>query len=163
MNRRKKKPTTPPSRSKRACSSGQILKTARKNRTVFLVAPRDRLIVPAEAVRLARKLITDPYKEHFIAIYLSARNDAIKTELVSLGTLNASIVHPREVFRPAIMCHACAIIVLHNHPSGDVSPSESDLELTKRLKNAGQLLGIEVLDHVIFTSGKNFYSLNDAR
>ncbi|MFH0892478.1 MAG: JAB domain-containing protein [Candidatus Falkowbacteria bacterium] len=163
MNRRKKKPATPPSRLKRPCSSGQILKTARKNRTVFLVAPRDRLIAPAEAVRLARKLVTDPYKEHFIAIYLSARNDVVKTELVSLGTLNASIVHPREVFRPAIMSRACAIIVLHNHPSGDVSPSESDLELTKRLKNAGQLLGIEVLDHVIFEKGDRFYSFENKK
>ncbi|MFH0892785.1 MAG: JAB domain-containing protein [Candidatus Falkowbacteria bacterium] len=114
-----------------------------------------------EAVRLAKKLILDKHKEHFIAIYLNARNDAIKTELVSLGTLNASIVHPREVFRPAIKYRACTIIVLHNHPSGDVSPSESDLELTKRLKNAGQLLGIEVLDHVVFCAGKNFYSINN--
>jgi len=113
-----------------------------------------------EAVRLARKLIIDPHKEHFIAIYLNARNDAIKTELVSLGTLNASIVHPREVFRPAIMSRASSIIVLHNHPSGDVSPSESDIELTKRLKNAGQLLGIEVLDHVVFCAGRKYYSFN---
>ncbi|OGF25097.1 hypothetical protein A2303_05745 [Candidatus Falkowbacteria bacterium RIFOXYB2_FULL_47_14] len=80
--------------------------------------------------------------EHFIAIYLSARHGVIKTELVSLGTLTASIVHPHEVFRPAIMSRASSIIALHNHPSGDVSPSESDIELTKRLKNAGPVLSL---------------------
>lgn len=116
-----------------------------------------------EAVRLAKKLIRDKYKEHFIAIYLNSRNDVIKTELVSMGTPNANIVHPREVFRPAILTRACAIIVLHNHPSNVPEPSESDVEVTKRLTEAGKLLGIDLLDHVIFTSGKNFYSINDRK
>ena len=89
--------------------------------------------------------------EHFIAIYLSARHGVIKTELVSLGTLTASIVHPHEVFRPAIMSRASSIIALHNHPSGDPEPSEDDLLLTKKLVESGKILGIEVTDHVIVT------------
>jgi DNA repair protein RadC len=114
------------------------------------------MISTREAVRLAKKLIRDRYKEHFIAIYLNSRNEVIKTELVSMGTLNANLVHPREVFRPALICRACGVIVLHNHPSNVPDPSESDVEVTKRLTEAGKLLGIDLLDHVVFTSRKNF-------
>ncbi|MCK5320357.1 DNA repair protein RadC, partial [Candidatus Parcubacteria bacterium] len=91
-------------------------------------------------------------KEHFAVLYLNARNQLIHKETISIGTLNASLVHPREVFKPAIEHLAASIIVAHNHPSGGCEPSEADLELTKRLRGAGKLLGIEVVDHVIISS-----------
>ena len=99
-------------------------------------------------------------KEHFYVYYLDTRNNIIKKELVSLGSLNASIVHPREVFEPAIR-HLCAHIILsHNHPSGDSTPSEADILVTKKLQSAGKILDIEVLDHVIVCE-KDFTSLKE--
>jgi DNA repair protein RadC len=101
-------------------------------------------------------------KEHFVALYLNARNQLIHKETVSIGTLNASLIHPREVFKSAIDCLAASVILAHNHPSGSAEPSEDDSEVTKRLKEAGKILGIEVLDHVILT--KNAYlSLKEKR
>lgn len=96
-------------------------------------------------------------KEYFLALYLNARNVLIHEETVSIGSLNANIVHPREVFRPAIVNSAAAVILVHNHPSGDISPSQEDLRLTARLVEAGRLIGIEVLDHLIITE-KSFMS-----
>ena len=90
-------------------------------------------------------------KEHFVVLYLNARNQLIHKETISIGTLNASLVHPREVFKPAIEYLAASIIVAHNHPSGGVEPSEADVMLTGRLSDAGKLLGIEVVDHLVVT------------
>ncbi len=91
-------------------------------------------------------------KEHFMALYLNARNQLIHKETISIGTLNASLVHPREVFKPAIDHLACSIIVAHNHPSGKCEPSEADQALTKKLEEAGKLIGIDLLDHIIITA-----------
>jgi DNA repair protein RadC len=91
-------------------------------------------------------------KEHFVVFYLDTRNQEIKREIISIGTLNESLVHPREVFEGAIKHNAAAIIVAHNHPSGSIDPSEDDVEITKRLVHAGRLLDIRVLQHVIVTS-----------
>lgn len=91
-------------------------------------------------------------KEHFIALYLDARNQLIHEEIISVGTLNASLVHPREVFKHAISRPCASIIVAHNHPSGGTEPSEADVMLTGRLVDAGKLLGIEIADHLIITS-----------
>lgn len=110
------------------------------------------------AIERAKKEIQTYNKEHFIAIYLDARLKMKYCELISLGTINANLVHPREVFNPAIKKLACSIIVLHNHPSGELDPSEADRELTKRLAEAGRLLGIELQDHIIFDRGEKFYS-----
>ena len=90
-------------------------------------------------------------KEHFVVLYLNARNQLIYKETISIGTLNASLVHPREVFKPAIDHLAASIIVAHNHPSGGCEPSEADIMLTGRLSDAGKLLGIEVVDHLVIT------------
>jgi len=90
-------------------------------------------------------------KEHFVALYLNARNQLIYKEAISIGTLNASLIHPREVFKSAIDHLAASILVAHNHPSGSLEPSEDDLAVTKRLQEAGKILGIEVVDHVIVT------------
>lgn len=90
-------------------------------------------------------------KEHFIVFYLDTRNNEIKRETVSIGTLNYNLVHPREVFEPAVRNLAASVVVAHNHPSSCLEPSDEDLSLTKRLCQAGKLLGIEVMDHVIVT------------
>ncbi len=96
-------------------------------------------------------------KEHFFVFYLDTKNQEISTELISVGTLNASLVHPREVFEPAVKHLAAQIIVAHNHPSGNLEPSEDDIELTQRLIKAGEILGIDLLDHVI-VSKNGYYS-----
>ena len=91
-------------------------------------------------------------KEHFVVLYLNARNQLIHKETISIGTLNASLVHPREVFYPAIEHLAASIIVAHNHPSGGTEPSSADDKLAERLRNAGKLLGIELKDSIIITN-----------
>lgn len=90
-------------------------------------------------------------KEHFVGLYLNARHELIHKEIVSIGTVNASIVHPRDVFAPALLHNAVALIVAHNHPSGDATPSPEDNDVTHRLKEAGRLLGISVREHIIIT------------
>ncbi len=91
-------------------------------------------------------------KEHFCVFFLDTQNKILGKETVSIGTLNASLIHPRETFRTAILKNSASVIVVHNHPSGSLEPSDEDLAVTKRLKDAGKLLGIELLDHVIVTA-----------
>ena len=88
-------------------------------------------------------------REHFVGFYLNSRNQVLRREIISIGSLNASIVHPREVFIPALAVSAASLILAHNHPSGDPSPSEEDLAITRRITESGRLLGIELLDHVV--------------
>lgn len=95
------------------------------------------------------KDLRDHKKEHFIIFYLDSRNQEIKREIISVGSLNANLVHPREVFEPAVRHLAAQIVLAHNHPSGDPEPSEDDLEITKRLTESGKILGIEIVDHII--------------
>lgn len=97
------------------------------------------------------KDIRDNKKEHFIVFFLDARNQEIKRETISVGTINANLVHPREVFEPAVKYLAVQLIVAHNHPSGNLEPSDEDINITKRLIEAGKILGIELIDHVIVT------------
>ncbi len=106
----------------------------------------------------------DQEKEHFWIIALNHRHNIKYIELVSLGTLNSSLVHPREVFRYAIMQGTSGIILAHNHPSGYAQPSDNDIAVTKRLKEAGDIIGIQILDHVIVGNGTNagFLSMKEA-
>jgi DNA repair protein RadC len=104
--------------------------------------------------------LRDHKKEHFVIFYLDSRNQEIKREIISIGSLNANLVHPREVFEPAVRNLTAQIILAHNHPSGDPKPSEDDLEITKRLIEAGKILGIEVIDHIIVTKNY-FYSFKE--
>ena len=97
------------------------------------------------------KDLRDHKKEHFVIFYLDSRNQEIKREIISVGSLNANLVHPREVFEPAVRHLAAQVVLAHNHPSGDPEPSEDDLEITKQLKESGKILGIEVIDHIIIT------------
>ena len=95
-------------------------------------------------------------KEHFIGIYLDSRKKIIKEEIIFIGTLNSSLVHPREIFKVAIEEGAAAIILIHNHPSADINPSDEDIKITKELTEAGDIMGIEVLDHIIIGGNKYF-------
>jgi DNA repair protein RadC len=99
-------------------------------------------------------------KEQFRGLYLNARNKVIHDEVISIGTLTANLVHPREVFQPAIEYLACGVIVAHNHPSGDPEPSEDDLEITRKLASVGKTMDIELLDHIIIGS-KRYVSLKE--
>lgn len=123
------------------------------------IGPRSRITTSREVFELFSFLANET-KEHFIALHLDSKNRILCLEQVSTGSLNASIVHPREVFKGVLLSSAAAVILLHNHPSGDPTPSREDLELTGRLKEAGELLGVRVLDHVIIGNG-SYVSLAD--
>lgn len=99
-------------------------------------------------------------QEHFVALYLNTKNQVLHKQTIFIGSLNASIVHPREVFKQAIRRSAASVICLHNHPSGDPSPSQEDIEVTKRLEECGKIIGIELLDHLIIGENK-FVSLKE--
>lgn len=99
-------------------------------------------------------------KEHFLAFCLNARSQLVQVDVVSVGTLSASLVHPREVFAPAVSCSAAALVVAHNHPSGDCTPSPEDRDATRRLQRAGEVLGIPVLDHLV-VSERGFFSFKE--
>jgi DNA repair protein RadC len=95
-------------------------------------------------------------REHLAALYLNARNEMVHKKHLFVGTLNANLVHPREIFEQALSNNAASVILVHNHPSGDPEPSEADLEITKRIQEAGKIMGIDVLDHIIITKTKVF-------
>ena len=106
---------------------------------------------PSGLVKAIRKSIQDKAKEHFKAILLNTRNKIVAISTISVGTLNSSLVHPREVFKDALAHSASSIILAHNHPSDDPEPSDDDISVTRRLVEAGRLMGIDVLDHIIIT------------
>ncbi|KAA0549566.1 JAB domain-containing protein [Bacillus sp. BGMRC 2118] len=99
-------------------------------------------------------------QEHFVCLYLNTKNQVLHKQTIFIGSLNASIVHPREVFKEAFRRSAASIICIHNHPSGDPAPSKEDIEVTKRLSECGKIIGIELLDHLIIGDGK-FVSLKE--
>jgi DNA repair protein RadC len=109
-----------------------------------------------DVIKAVKPLIADLNKEFFIALFLNTKNGVIKQEIISIGSLSANVVHPREVFKTACMVSASSIIVAHNHPSGDPSPSREDIEITKKLAEAGKMIGIELLDHVILGHDRNY-------
>ena len=109
-----------------------------------------------DAVKLVKAKLEDKKKEYFLILSLDSRNNFIKLSEISIGTINARIVHPREVFKEAMASLAVSIILVHNHPSGDPDPSEDDLVINKRLIAAGKIIGIEVNDHIIIGKDKNF-------
>ena len=93
-------------------------------------------------------------KEHLRGLFLNSHSRVIRDEVISIGTVNSNIIHPREVFRAGIECNAAAVVLAHNHPSGEATPSTEDVEITKQLVQAGKILGMAVLDHVIITKDK---------
>lgn len=115
---------------------------------------------PAAVAEILRAHIGPADREHFVALFVSARKQIVGINTVSVGTLSASLVHPRELFKPAILIGAAAMLVGHNHPSGDEQPSPEDRETTRRLVQAGQILGIPLLDHIII--GEGFFSFRES-
>lgn len=100
-------------------------------------------------------------KEHLRGLFLNSHSRIIRDEVISIGTVNSNIIHPREVFRAGIECNAAAVVLAHNHPSGEVTPSSEDIEITNQLVQAGKILGITVLDHVIITKDKFISIINN--
>lgn len=115
---------------------------------------------PQDAAGMVMEEMRHLDREHFCALLLNTKHQVLAKETISIGTLNSSMVHPRELFKTAIKRSASAIILVHNHPSGDPSPSREDREITRRLQDAGSLIGIEVLDHIIIGDNK-FVSFKD--
>lgn len=114
------------------------------------------LRAPQSIVNYLQKSIGREQKEHFIALYLDARDSLIESKTISVGILNGALVHPREVFEPAIALHAASIIVAHNHPSGSAEPSGDDREITRCLVESGRIVGIEIRDHIIIAKTEYF-------
>lgn len=121
---------------------GRRMANSRLTEPVIIRSPQDAAEILTEQLRYLQK-------EHFICLFLNTKNHVIAQETLSMGSLNASIVHPREVFRAAMKCSSAAIICAHNHPSGDPTPSPEDISLTARLMQAGEIVGIDVLDHLV--------------
>ncbi|VBB07861.1 radc protein [Lucifera butyrica] len=120
------------------------------------LGPGEKVVVrsPQDAAHFMMGRLRYEAKEHFIVLLLSTKNHIIAAPTISIGSLNASVVHPRELFREAVNYAAASVILIHNHPSGDPTPSQEDIALTHKLADAGELLGISVLDHVIIGDGK---------
>jgi len=126
----------------------------------LLKGKKARIYLKPKEIWKELKDIRNNKKEHFVIFYLDSRNQEIKREIISIGSLNANLVHPREVFEPAVRNLAAQIILAHNHPSGEPEPSEDDLEITKRLVEAGKIMGIEVIDHIIVVKN-GFFSFKE--
>jgi DNA repair protein RadC len=121
-------------------------------------ADKTPLTTPEAVAALVGGKLREKKKEYFLALFLDTRNRLIRQAEISVGSLDSSIVHPREVFKEAVAASAASVIFVHNHPSGDIEPSPDDLALTKRLVEAGEIMGIDVLDHVII-GGRELLSL----
>lgn len=119
---------------------------------VFLRSPEEVFEYAKDMVRLK--------KEHLRGLYLDTRNKLVRDEIIAIGTLNASLAHPREIFHPAIESHAAAILLVHNHPSGDPLPSRDDIKLTRQVLEAGKIVDIALLDHVII-GARDYWSLKE--
>ncbi len=125
---------------------------------------KKRIASPADVAPVFRAILDaeheiDQAKEHFWALFLDTKGHILRIELVTLGLLDQTIVHPREVFRPAIGISAKSVVLCHNHPSGDPEPSDKDIQLTRRLIEAGKLLDVRVLDHVVIGEGSEWRSI----
>ncbi|MDD5472977.1 MAG: DNA repair protein RadC [Candidatus Methanoperedens sp.] len=122
----------------------------------FTEGAKPRINSPADVYNRIYPRLREQKKEMFIELCLDTKNQVIKEDTISIGSLNANVVHPREVFRMALAESAAHIIVAHNHPSGDPTPSREDIEITKKLVETGSIMGIDVLDHVIIGDGRHF-------
>lgn len=129
----------------------------------YLIEKREKGYVirsPEDAANYLMEDMRNLNQEHFVALYLNTKNEVIKRKTIFIGTLNSSLVHPREVFREAVKCSCASIVVAHNHPSGSSIQSMEDINITRRLAEAGKLIGIELLDHIV-VGDKEFISLKE--
>lgn len=114
---------------------------------------------PKDAAKIVNDYLKGADREHFVGLYLNSANALIAIHTVSVGTLNSSLVHPREVFKLALMVNAASVIVAHNHPSGNAEPSQEDIAVTRQLVEAGKIIGVPIHDHIITTGGTTYASL----
>jgi DNA repair protein RadC len=112
---------------------------------------------PVEVYEFLKDFLGGLDRENFVAVFLDSKNKVIGINTIAVGTLSYAPVHPREVFKAAILCNAVGVILAHNHPSGDPSPSSADLSVTKQLKEAGEIIGIDIIDHVVIGDGIGRY------
>jgi DNA repair protein RadC len=140
----------------------QILSAVELGRRVANLSFQDRYVIrsPEDGAKYVMNEMRFLSQEHFVCLYLNTKNQVLHKQTVFIGSLNASIVHPREVYKEALRRSAASIICLHNHPSGDPSPSREDIDVTKRLSECGKIIGIDLLDHLIIGENK-FVSLKE--
>jgi DNA repair protein RadC len=116
---------------------------------------------PKDALELGRRFLEDETTEHLIACCVDTKNHPISISTISIGSLSSSIVHPRDVFKFAILSNAASLIIFHNHPSGDPEPSPEDINITNRLAEVGKIIGIDLIDHIIIGSESRYCSLKE--
>ena len=116
-----------------------------------------RVDCPDNAAAIITQYLDHPDREHLVALLLDVKNNVIGINTVSIGSVTATVVHPREIFKPAILANATGIILAHNHPSGDVTPSKEDDKTTRKINEAGKLMDIPMLDHIIVSHDANYY------
>ena len=121
-------------------------------------AERKKVSHPAVAAEILREYLDGVDREHFVALLLDTQNQIIGIHTVTVGTLDASLIHPREIYKAAILANAASVVLAHNHPSGDPTPSAEDRAVTRQIRSAGTTIGIEVLDHIIVGDSPQFYS-----
>lgn len=140
----------------------QLLTAVEIGRRISNLSYDDRYVIrsPEDGAKYVMNDMRFLSQEHFVCIYLNTKNQVLHKQTIFIGSLNASIVHPREVFKEAFRRSAASIICAHNHPSGDPTPSKEDIEVTKRLSECGKIIGIDVLDHLIIGENK-FVSLKE--
>lgn len=140
----------------------QVIASLELGQRVMQLHPDEKykILSPEDGANYVMEELRFLTQEHFVAAYLNTKNEVIHKQTVFIGSLNASLVHPREVFKEGIRRSAASVICFHNHPSGDPSPSREDIEVTKRLVESGKLLGIELIDHIVI-GDKQFVSLRE--
>lgn len=142
--------------------SCQVLAAIELGKRISLsqITSRSKITSPSDIADIFVKDMKCLDKEHFKVVFLNTKNEVITHETISIGSLNASIVHPREVFNRAIKKSSASIILLHNHPSGNPDPSKEDINITNRLVEAGKIIGIEILDHIVI-GDNSYYSFKE--
>ena len=143
----------------------QILSALELGRRFVSLAPEERAAIncPEDVVNLVSAEMASLEQEHLRVLLLNTRNEVTGVEEIYIGNVNSSVVRPAEVFRPGIRANATSVLAVHNHPSGDPTPSGADVSITRDLAEAGKLLGIELLDHVVIGSGQRYVSMKEAR
>lgn len=124
-------------------------------------SPTDTIKSPEDGVAAVAPLIAHTDREHFVVVCLNTKNKIMHMEIVHIGSLNSCLNHPREIFKGALLMNSAAILCVHNHPSQIITPSQEDIQMTQRLSEAGQLIGIELLDHLIINDKNEYYSMKE--
>ncbi|MFC7321025.1 RadC family protein [Halobacillus campisalis] len=139
-----------------------LLSAIEFGRRIHHMKPVERYVIrsPEDGADFVMEEMRDLKQEHFICLFLNTKNQVIHRQTIFIGSLNASIVHPREVFKEAVKRSAASIICAHNHPSGDPTPSQEDIQVTRRLNECGKMIGIELLDHLVI-GDRTFISLKE--